>query len=196
VTRSSYSGGAGHVELQDANALHRPHTQPSSAPRAERGGPRRRRRPQGDLQRRPLQRRPWGPDHLGPTRPRPEVLIERLSPIWEAVAQIVYEAGPTGFGLPRRLRAEGYTAQIIAPSKLLTSVGLEAKSDRLDCRRLAQLSAKGLLHPVRVPTEPEEADRQVLRLREQLIRKSRSIQQQIKALLLQHGVAEPDGLTH
>jgi hypothetical protein len=51
---------------------------------------------------------------------RPEVLIERLSPIREAVAQIVYEAGPTGFGLARRLRAEGYTAQIIAPSKLLT----------------------------------------------------------------------------
>jgi transposase len=61
---------------------------------------------------------------------------------------------------------------------------------------LAQLSAKGLLHPVRVPTEPEEADRQVLRLREPLICKTRSIQQQIKALLLQHGVPEPDGLAH
>jgi hypothetical protein len=31
----------------------------------------------------------------------------------------------------------------------------------------------------------------MLRLREQLIRKCRSIQQQIKAMLLQHGVAEP-----
>jgi transposase len=54
------------------------------------------------------------------------------------------------------------TSTVIAPSKLLTPVGPEAKSDRLDCRRLAQLSAKGLLHPVRVPTEQEEADRQVL----------------------------------
>ena len=36
----------------------------------------------------------------------------------------------------------------------------------------------------------------MLRLREQLIRKCRSIQQQIKAMLLQHGVAEPDGLAH
>jgi transposase len=42
----------------------------------------------------------------------------------------------------------------------------------------------------------EEADRQVLRLREQLVRKSRSIQQQVKAFLLQHGIAEPDGLGH
>jgi transposase len=109
---------------------------------------------------------------------------------------VVYEAGPTGFTLARRLRADGYAAEVIAPPKLLVAVGLEAKSDRLDCRRLAQLSAKGLLHPVRVPTEPEEADRQVVRLRERLVRKSRSVQQQIKASLLQHGLAEPAGLGH
>jgi transposase len=127
---------------------------------------------------------------------RPEVLLERLLAIREGVAQIVYEAGPTGFGLARRLRAAGFQAQVIAPSKLLAPVGPEAKSDRLDCRRLAQLSAKGLLHPVRVPTEPEEADRQVLRLRELLVRKTRSVQAQIKSFLLQHGIAEPAGLGH
>src|SRR5512135_3939175 len=121
---------------------------------------------------------------------RPEVLIERLRPIRDQVAQVVYEAGPTGFTLVRRLRAEGFSAEVIATSKLLTPVGPEAKSDRLDCRRLAMLSAKGLVHPVRVPTEQEEADRQVLRLREQLVRKARSVQQQIKAFLLQHGLAE------
>jgi transposase len=127
---------------------------------------------------------------------RPEVLLERLRPLREGIAQVVYEAGPTGFGLARRLRAEGYEVQVIAPSKLLASVGPEAKSDRLDCRRLAQLSAKGLLHPVRVPTEQEEADRQVLRLRDQFVRKTRSVQSQIKGFLLLHGIAEPAGLGH
>ena len=127
---------------------------------------------------------------------RPEILIERLQPIREAIVQVVYEAGPTGFGLARRLRAEGFQAQVIAPSKLLAPVGPEAKSDRLDCRRLAQLAAKGLLHPVRVPTEQEEADRQVLRLREQLVRKTHAVQSQIKSFLLQHGLAEPAGLGH
>ena len=125
---------------------------------------------------------------------RPELLIERLRPLREGIAQVVYEAGPTGFDLARRLRAEGFKAQVIAPSKLLAPVGPEAKSDRLDCRRLAQLSAKGLLHPVRVPTEQEEADRQVLRLREQLVRKTHAVQSQIKSFLLQHGVDEPTGL--
>ena len=81
---------------------------------------------------------------------RPEVLLQRLQPIRGAVVQVVYEAGPTGFGLARRLRAEGYTAQVIAPSKVLAAVGPEAKSDRLDCHRLAQFSAKGLLQAVQV----------------------------------------------
>jgi transposase len=126
----------------------------------------------------------------------PEALIERLRPIRGQVAEVVYEAGPTGFALARRLRAEGLTAQVIATSKVPTPVCPEAKCDRLDCRKLALLASKGMLHPVRVPTPQEEADRQVLRLREQLIRKSRSIQQQVKAFLLQHGIAEPDGLAH
>jgi transposase len=127
---------------------------------------------------------------------RPEALLERLRPLREGVAQVVYEAGPTGFTLARRLRAEGFQAQVIAPSKLLAPVGPEAKSDRLDCRRLAQLAAKGLLHPVRVPTEQEEADRQVLRLREQLVRRTHAVQSQIKSFLLQYGVDEPAGLGH
>src|SRR5262245_9679087 len=127
---------------------------------------------------------------------RPELLLERLRPLRKGIAQVVYEAGPTGFALARRLRAEGYQAQVIAPSRLLAPVGPESMSGRLDCRRLAQFSAKGLLHPVRVPTEQEEADRQVLRLREQLVCKTRSVQSQIKSFLLQHGIAEPTGLGH
>jgi transposase len=127
---------------------------------------------------------------------RPEVLIERLRPIRSQIAEVVYEAGPTGFTLARRLRAGGFTANVIATSKVPTPACREAKCDRLDCRRLALLASKGMLHPVRIPSEPEEADRQVLRLREQLIRKCRAIQQQIKALLLQHGIPEPDGLAH
>src|SRR5262249_58005706 len=127
---------------------------------------------------------------------RREVVLGGLRPTGGGIAQVAYGAGPPGLGLARRLRAEGYQAQVIAPSKLLAPVGPEAKSDRLDCRRLAQLSAKGLLHPVRVPTEQEEADRQVLRTREQLVRKTRSVQSQIKGFLLQHGIAEPAGLGH
>jgi transposase len=126
----------------------------------------------------------------------PDLLVERLRPIAAQVAQVVYEAGPTGFSPVRRLRAAELKAEVIAPSKIPTMPGPEAKSDRLDCGKLAVFAQKGLLRPVRVPDEQEEADRQVMRLREQLARKLRVIQQQIKAFLLQHGIAEPAGLTH
>jgi transposase len=126
----------------------------------------------------------------------PDLLVQRLRPILDQVAQVVYEAGPTGFALVRRLRDAGLSAEVIAPSKIPTLPGQQSKSDRLDGRKLATFAQKGLLRPVRVPTEQEEADRQVVRVREQLVRKSRSIQQQIKAFLLQHGVAEPAGLPH
>src|SRR3954451_12331636 len=45
---------------------------------------------------------------------RPELLLERLASITGQVAGTVYEAGPTGFGLARRLRAGGLPAQVIA----------------------------------------------------------------------------------
>src|SRR6516225_4602253 len=62
----------------------------------------------------------------------PDLLVDRLHPIRTQVAQVVYEAGPTGFALVRRLRAGGYSAEVIAPSKIPTMPGPEAKSDRLD----------------------------------------------------------------
>src|SRR5262245_44493770 len=80
-----------------------------------------------------------------------EALLERLEPLRGRIAAVVYESGPTGFGLARRLEDAGLPVRVIAGSRLLVPPGPEAKSDRLDCRRLAMLSQKGLLHPVRVP---------------------------------------------
>ncbi|QDV39511.1 IS110 family RNA-guided transposase [Tautonia plasticadhaerens] len=125
----------------------------------------------------------------------PESLSERPKPIGSQVARVVYEAGPTGFTLARRLRSSGLRAGVIAPSKTPTMPGPEAESDRLDRRKLAVFARKGPLQPVRVPEEREGADRRVLRLREQLARKLRAAQQQVQAFLLQHGIAEPAGLT-
>jgi transposase len=125
-----------------------------------------------------------------------DVLIAGLEPVGGQVSRIVYEAGPTGFSLVRRLRSQGYRADVIAPSKTPQLPGKEAKSDRLDCAKLAMLAAKGLLQPIAVPSEQEEADRQILRLREQVVRNVRRIKQQIKSFLLQHGLPEPAGLTN
>jgi len=59
---------------------------------------------------------------------RIDLLVERLKPISTQVAQVVYEAGPTGFALVRRLRAAELKAEVIAPSKIPTMPGPEAVS--------------------------------------------------------------------
>lgn len=124
----------------------------------------------------------------------PAVVVSRLAQFNGQVAHVVYEAGPTGYALVRALRAAGFKADVIATSKMLKTVTRDAKSDRVDCRRLAEHAAKSLLKVVRVPTEQEERDRQVMRLREQIVRKVRLARQQIKSFLLVHGLPYPDGL--
>lgn len=94
----------------------------------------------------------------------------------------------------RALRGAEFRADVIAPSHTPKSTGQEAKSDRLDSRKLAMWSAKNLLRPVRVPTVEEEGDRQVFRTRDDAVAKRRRIKQQIKSFLLQHGIPEPEGL--
>jgi transposase len=124
----------------------------------------------------------------------PAALIRSLAPYKKRIDGVVYEAGPTGYALVRRLREAEFRADVIAPSRTPKSTGQEAKSDRLDSRKLAMWSAKGLLQAVRVPSVEEEGDRQVFRMRHDVAPKRRRIKQQIKSLLLQHGIAQPDGL--
>lgn len=117
--------------------------------------------------------------------------LDKLNP---ALKRIVYEAGPTGFSLARTLTAASLPVSVVAPSKTLRPSALESKSDRLDCRKLAEFAAKDLLTVVAVPTVQQEVDRQVSRLRNQLGDKRVRIKQQIKSLLLQHNIKEPTGL--
>lgn len=124
----------------------------------------------------------------------PALVADRLRPFQERVRRVVYEAGPTGYGLARRLRAEGFSTEVIAPSKMPRTPGQESKSDRLDSRKLAMWSAKSVLQPVYVPSEQEEDDRQVFRARDGAVCKRRRVKQQIKSFLLMRGAPEPEGL--
>ena len=123
---------------------------------------------------------------------QPAILIQSLAPVRAHIARIVYEAGPTGYQLARQLREAGFAADVVAPSHTPKTTSPGAKCDRLDARKLAMYSAKGLLRAVAVPTLEEEADRQVVRMREGLTKKRRRTKQQIKSLLLQHGLGQPE----
>jgi transposase len=125
---------------------------------------------------------------------RHELLTAKIEPVAAGLARVVYEAGPTGYGLVRRLREAGFPADVIAPSKTPRSPGRTSKSDRIDAKKLAEYACKDMLKAVRVPTLQEEADRQVSRTREAVVKKLKRAKQQIKGFLLMHGIAEPDGL--
>ena len=121
-------------------------------------------------------------------------LVKLLEKLRIAIKMIVYEAGPTGYGLARLLKKASLPVKVIAPSKTPRQSARDSKTDQLDCRTLAKYAAKGLLRPIAIPTTQQEADRQLTRAREQLISKQTRIKLQIKSFLLQHNIEEPYGL--
>ncbi len=120
-------------------------------------------------------------------------LLQDLRKIRSSLKNVVYEAGPTGYSLVRLLRSAGFHAEVVAVTKTPRMTDSTAKTDRLDCQQLAEYAAKGLLTFVAVPAQQQEADRQVVRLRDQLMSKRKRVMQQIKSFLLQHGIAWPGG---
>ena len=126
--------------------------------------------------------------------PAPKAIVAAFIGLRGTPHKIVYEAGPTGFCLARALHEAQLCVEVIAPGKVPQPANRGNKSDRIDCRKLALYAEKDLLSAVAIPSEDEEASRQITRLREQVIKKIRRVKQQIKSLLLQYSIAEPAGL--
>jgi transposase len=121
-------------------------------------------------------------------------VLSMLSELRIALKKVVYEAGPTGYSLARLLRQNTLPIEVIAPSKTPRQSAPDSKTDRLDCRKLAEYAAKGLLKSITTPSMQQEAERQLSRIREQIVDKQRKVKLQIKGFLLQHGISEPAGL--
>jgi transposase len=123
-------------------------------------------------------------------------LINTLNKLRIALRLVVYEAGPTGYSLARTLQQADIPVSVVAPSKTPRQSAPDSKTDSLDARKLAEYAAKGLLRHITIPTKHQEAQRQLTRLRQQLVEKQRRVKLQIKSFLLQHGIAQPVGLSH
>ncbi len=101
---------------------------------------------------------------------------------------VVYEAGPTGFGLARSLLDKGYACEVIAPSKTPRRPGERVKTDTRDCIMLAEYSRSGSLHAVWIPDAADEAIRDLSRAREDAIEARQQARLQLKSFLLRHDV--------
>jgi len=86
----------------------------------------------------------------------------------EAAGEIrcCYEAGPTGYGVQRRLTAAGIPCLVAAPSLIPIRPGARVKTDRRDALKLAELLRAGLLTEVQPPNERDEALRDLCRCRD------------------------------
>jgi transposase len=116
-------------------------------------------------------------------------LLKQLSKLGKpAEVHVVYEAGPTGYGLQRALAARGYECEVIAPSKVPRRPGDRIKTDRRDCVQLAECSRAGQLRAVWVPWPEDEAMRDLARAREDAVNSRRQMRQQLQGFLLRHDV--------
>jgi len=104
-----------------------------------------------------------------------------------------YEAGPLGYGLYRWLGELGVTCVVVAPSLTPVRPGDQVKTDRRDALRLSQLLRAGELTPVWVPSEADEALRDLIRAREFAKRDLRRARQRVSSLLLRQGIDAPAG---
>lgn len=93
-------------------------------------------------------------------------LAKRLHDVSPAGVRAVYEAGPCGYALKRKLDALGIACDVVAPSLIPVKPGERVKTDRRDARKLALLSRGGMLTVVHPPSEADEALRDLLRARE------------------------------
>jgi len=100
--------------------------------------------------------------------------------------RVCYEPGPTGFGLHRLLRSMGVACDVIAPALIPKAPGDRVKTDRRDCRRLARLHRAGELVAIRVPTEAEEAVRDLCRARAAVVGDRTRIRHRLSKFLLRH----------
>jgi len=100
----------------------------------------------------------------------------------------VYEAGPCGFWIYRRLRAQGLTCMVVSPSMTPRNAADRVKTDRRDAMKLARLARAGELVPIYVPDAADEAMRDLVRAREDAVIMQRQARQRLQALLLRNEI--------
>lgn len=107
--------------------------------------------------------------------------------------RIVYEAGPCGYELCRRLRAAGLNCEVAAPSLTPQKPGERVKTNRRDAAKLAKYLRSGDLTLISVPDPHRESLRDLVRARQSVQADLVSIRNQIVKLLLRYGHRYRDG---
>jgi transposase len=114
----------------------------------------------------------------------------------QAMLQVGYEAGFSGYGLARALRAWGYDGRVIAPSTVARPAKeRQKKTNKKDALRLAKAMAAGDVSYVEVPEEEREAHRDQVRLWMALRKDEKRIKARLNGFLHLRGCVYREGKT-
>lgn len=131
--------------------------------------------------------RRWGV--IGGTHEHVQKFIQQIQAAHpDATLKFCYEAGPRGFPLVRFLRGLGHECILVCPSRVPRRPGDRVKTDRRDADQLARLHRAGELSGLHVPEPEDEALRDLLRSRYQVVRAQHRARQQLKMFLLRHNL--------
>lgn len=100
---------------------------------------------------------------------------------------VVYEAGPTGYVVYRRLQQLKIDCIVVAPSKLPYEKGVRQKTDRRDALMLARLHRAGELTGIHVPDAVDESIRDLTRARADAVHDLTRAKLRLKSFLLRQG---------
>lgn len=100
---------------------------------------------------------------------------------------VVYEAGPCGYPIHRQITQMGYRCAVIAPGLIPSRPTDRVKTDRRDAEKLARLWRAGELTEIRVPTCEEEAGRDLVRAREDVLVDRLRVRHRLSKFLLRQG---------
>lgn len=99
----------------------------------------------------------------------------------------VYEAGPCGYELQRRLSKLGFRCVVISPGHTPVRPGDRVKTDRRDAIKLARLYRAGELTEIWIPDQEEEAARDLVRVREDVLENRLRARHRMGKFLLRQG---------
>jgi transposase len=127
----------------------------------------------------------WGGSNLSVERGL--LKIRKKFGVDKSEISIVYEAGPSGFVLARRLHQIGYHCIIVGPSEIPGKAGDRVKTDKRDARKLARLHRAGELTAIHIPEARDEAVRDLCRARTDASQALARAKQQLGMFLLRNG---------
>ena len=128
--------------------------------------------------------------------PDPSSLVKGLLSTFPGVTlKFCYEAGFCGFWIYREFSRLGYDCTVVNPADIPQTQKEELnKNDTIDSRKLAKALDKNNLTPIYIPSEEEEARRDLFRIRQSLVREQTSTKNKVRSFLNKYNIVIPSDL--